>query len=330
MIQTILALVVILIPALINDTWAGGFADILSRAMIELDVKQNDTDLLLLTNIPYIKINGQTPLDLLDQAQQISGCTVGRGNLLFFQRPQNHPLRLMLFRKTDGRAVIISRMGHTWTTEALILDQAAVSSHKFWKTAKISYKAGSDIPTLAGIANVWASGGPYDFLKAAELHNHICPGLTSGYLIARYILDHYPMKKEEQYTVIASPVWCKEDALQVILDCTPGKKRLIVKPLSKAQTKKISVAEPAAILLVWDEKNKTGKGMALSFSFDTLKALCPKDSPKLTMVLSALPYLNDPDRFVSTAAVFDLDEALYNNLKQAGSNPYEIAGLIKK
>ena len=78
--------------------------------------------------------------------------------------------------------------------------------------------------TLASMANVWAKGGPYDFLKSAELHNHICPGLTSGYLMAHYILDHFPLKDGERYTVVACPVWCKEDAFQVVMDCTPGKK----------------------------------------------------------------------------------------------------------
>jgi len=180
------------------------------------------------------------------------------------------------------------------------------------------------------VANVWAKDGPYDFLKSAELHNHICPGLTSGYLMAHYILNHYPLKKDEKYTVVACPVWCKEDALQVVLDCTPGKKGLVVKPLSDEQKERISIANPAGMVLVWNAEKKSGKGAALSFNFDTLRALSPKDTPKAAMVLAAVEHLNQPERFVTTAAEFDIDEKLFEAITRAGSNPWEVTGLVKK
>jgi len=59
--------------------------------------------------------------------------------------------------------------------------------------------------------------------------------------MAHFILKHYPLNKDQRYTIIASPVWCKEDALQVVLDCTPGKRGLVVTPLSEAQKKQITV-----------------------------------------------------------------------------------------
>ena len=197
-----------------------------SRAMKSMGVHKNDTGLLLLTDAPYVREDGACALAYLDQAQELTGCTVGKGNLLFFQRPQNHPLRLMLFTKSSGNAVIISRLGKDFVSETLNAGPAAIADPGFWEKAK-SYESGKDMFTLAAIANVWAKDGPYDFLKSAELHNHICPGLTSGYLMAHYILNRYPLANGERYTVVASPVWCKEDALQVIMDCTPGKKGLI-------------------------------------------------------------------------------------------------------
>lgn len=309
---------------------AASFQEEVSQAMETLAVSKGDTGLLMLTNAPYVKIDNQCALSYLDQAQELTGCTVGKGNLLFFQRPQAHPLRLMLFKKTNGDAVIISRAEQAWASEPLNLSAAIISALSFWKTAKEDFKAGADMFTLAAMANVWAKDGPYDFLKSAELHNHICPGLTSGYMIAHYILNHYPLKKGERYTVVACPVWCKEDALQVVLDCTPGKKGLVVKSLSNEQVQKIAVTHPAGMVLVWNNQKKTGKGVALSFNFDRLKALAPKDTPKAAIVLAALEYLDKPDQFVSTAAEFDLDENRYNGILQAGGNPYEIAGLMKK
>ena len=301
--------------------------EMVSKAMENLKILKGDPDLLVLTNAPYVKINGQSALPFLDQAQGLTGCSVGKGNLLFYQRAQNRPMRLMLFKRSDGNAVIISRISDFWVNETLNISETSISSPSFWENVKKDFKCGSDMFTLAAMANVWANHGPYDFLKSAELHNHICPGLTSGYLMSRYILNHYPLKPGERYTVIACPVWCKEDAFQVVLDCTPGKRGLIVKTLSKEQKAKIKVVNPAGFLLIWDKNQKSGRCVALSFDFERLKALSSPDAPKAASVLSALEYIDKPDSFVSTAAEFKLDENRYNEMMEAGNNPYKTAGL---
>jgi len=300
-----------------------------SQAMKTLDISKGSGNLLVLTNAPYVKVNGACALHYLKQVQDVTGCSVGKGNLLFFQRSQNHPLRMMLFKKSTGDAVIISLVDQKPITEKLNLGARTISEPSFWKTTG-ALNAGRDMFTLATIANMWAKGAPYDFLKSAELHNHICPGVTSGYLLARYILNRYPLQKDERYTIVSCPVWCKEDALQVVLDCTPGKKRMVVKPLSREQQERISVKNPAGMLLIWDAENKSGKGVALSFDFDRLRSLASKDAPKATMVLATADHLDRPDLFVSEAARFELNQALYEDIVTAGSNPYAVAGLLRK
>lgn len=300
-----------------------------SQAMKTLNISKGSGNLLVLTNAPYVKINGACALPYLAQVQEVTGCSVGKGNLLFFQRSQNHPLRMMLFKKSTGDAVIMSLKDQKPITEKLNLSPGTISEPSFWKTTG-ALNAGKDMFTLAAIANMWAKGAPYDFLKSAELHNHICPGVTSGYLLAHYILNRYPLQKNERYTIVACPVWCKEDALQVVLDCTPGKKGMVVKPLSEKQRERISVKNPAGMVLIWDAKNKSGKGVALSFDFDRLRGLAPKDAPKAAMVLAAADYLDKPDQFVSEAARFELDQAVYEDIVNAGSNPYAVVGLLRK
>jgi formylmethanofuran dehydrogenase subunit E-like metal-binding protein len=302
--------------------------DNVSQAMEKLLLSKGDLNMLLMTNAPYVKVDEKNALPYLNQVQELTGCTVGKGNLLFFQRPQSHPLRLMLFKKHNGDSIIISRVGQAWQSEFLNISADTIALPAFWENIK-RYKAAKDMFTLAAIANVWAQGGPYDFLKSAELHNHICPGLTSGYLIAHYVLKTYPLQTGERYTMIACPVWCKEDALQVVMDCTPGKKGLIVKQLSEDQKKRVAVSNPAGLVLIWNAKKKSGKGVALSFDFDRIRSLSPKGSPKAASVLSVLKHLNQPERFVETAAEFNLDEKQYNSIIQAGVNPYAVAGLMK-
>ncbi|MEJ2038822.1 MAG: FmdE family protein [Desulfosarcinaceae bacterium] len=305
------------------------FGQTVSAAVKSLDAAKGDPDLLVLTDAPYVRVAGLPALPYLAAAEEATGCSVGKGNLLFFQRSQDHSLRMLIFKKTSGDGVILSLKDRAPVVEKLKMNAEAISQKSFWDKAK-SLEAGRDMFTLAAIANVWAKGGPYDFLKSAELHNHICPGLTSGYLMARYILNTYPLKKGQRYTVLACPVWCKEDAFQVVLDCTPGKKGLIVKQLSDAQKEKVSVRNPAGLLLIWDAENKAGRGIALSFDFERLRAFSPKNAPKAAMVLAALGHLDKPEQFVSSAAEFDLTEKLYQEITRAGSNPYEVVGLVKK
>ncbi|MGD9161297.1 MAG: FmdE family protein [Desulfobacteraceae bacterium] len=299
------------------------------QAMNSLNLSQNDDNLLVVTNAPYIKVNNASALPYLKIVQDITGCSVGKGNLLFFQRPQDSPLRMMLFGKTTGDAVIISLKDGRPVTDKVNLNSNIVSKPTFPKDFNSLY-ASKDLSSLALIASMWANDAPYDFVKSAELHNHICPGLTSGYLLARYLLDKYPLKAGESYKVISCPVWCKEDAFQVMLDCTPGKKGMIVKPLSEKQLQQVTVKNPAGIFLIWNGKKKSGRGVVLSFDFDRLRSLAPEGATKPAIVLAAVNYLNKPAQFVSVGTEFELTENLYDKIFETGVNPYDVLGLIKK
>lgn len=304
------------------------FAPSIIRAMETLEAATGDLDLLVLTNAPYVKTYGDSSLPFLAQVQDLTGATVGGGNLLFFQRPQNHPLRVMLFYKSSRKAVVVSAAKTDWAEDILDLSVDTISSQDFWKSAKDKYTAGGDLFSLVSIANAWSVDAPYDFLKAAELHNHICPGLTSGYLLSHFILKHYPLSPGERYTLVASPVWCKEDAIQVVMDLTPGKKGLVVKPLSEAQKEEITVPNPACFLLIWNNNVNTGKAVALSIDLNSLKALYPKNTPKAATILYTAAYLSATDKFVSVSREFDdLTQDQYNAMKEAGNNPYEMMGL---
>ena len=299
------------------------------QAMDDLAVSPASPDLLVLTDAPYVAPQGKPALAQLSVIQRLTGTTVGGGNLLFFQRPQNHPLRVLLFSRPSGEGVVISAEAAGYVSEKIQMGLAAISEKSFWECAG-GYGIGRDLFTLAGIANAWAEGAPYDFLKSAELHNHICPGMTSGYLMAHYVLAHHPLAEGERYTVVACPVWCKEDALQVVLDCTPGKRSMVVKPLSDEDKAKIKIKNPAGLVLIWNAKQKTGRGLALSYDMDAMRALSPKGTPKAATVAAAVPHLDDPDRFVSTAAAFPLTEERYAKILAVDTNPYEVVGLIKK
>lgn len=59
--------------------------------MKTLDVTKADPDLLLMTNAPYVKVDGACALPHLEQAQALTGCAVGKANQLFFPEAPEPP-----------------------------------------------------------------------------------------------------------------------------------------------------------------------------------------------------------------------------------------------
>jgi formylmethanofuran dehydrogenase subunit E-like metal-binding protein len=82
-----------------------------------------------------------------------------------------------------------------------------------WNAKKNAKVFGGNEFSIITIANVWAADAPYEFLKAAEFHNHICPGLSSGYLFVRYLDENLPLQSpSDRYEIIACPPACRDDA----------------------------------------------------------------------------------------------------------------------
>ena len=89
--RLLFTLVLLLTVGFSGHVFADTFEKNVSQAMQNLNLSKGDAGLLVLTNAPYIKADGANALPWLNQAQEKTGCTVGKGNLLFFQRAQSHP-----------------------------------------------------------------------------------------------------------------------------------------------------------------------------------------------------------------------------------------------
>ena len=64
--------------------------------------------------------------------------------------------------------------------------------------------------------------------KAVRFHGHICPGLTIGVLVAKYVLEHgYEYSPNEELVAVVENDNCSVDALQVLLGTTFGKGNLV-------------------------------------------------------------------------------------------------------
>lgn len=307
----------------------------------ELGVEKGARELCAVTDATYVKLKGETTEGYVDIIREETGCSVGRGNLLFFHRPVDYPLVIALQREDTGEAFLVKKDGEqTKTTWFNIAGDRAGNPEHYGELMDL---LGGDTFSVVTILTSHAKGAPFDFLKCCEYHNHYCPGLTSGYLIARLIRNRYPTGPGEQYIWFACPPWCKDDAVSTALDVTPGKRSLYVKAMAEGQPTEGRKGRWAGVMVIWNGKDKTGRAVVLQYDFKGALApagLEPSDlrpkggktnpaffTARIKSAWALIPCLDQPERFVSVAEAVEVTPAMLKKMKMAGVDPYEVLGI---
>lgn len=346
-------------------------------AMSRLTFSKGDPKVLAFTDAGYIaKIGAYTTEKALDGVMMTTGTSRGKGNLVNVHKPYNATLWFAFFHKESKYCVYLEAKGDilksyldrertergTALRDFMKLKDGEIfatiakenidanrllNNPKAWQKKMIARVFGGNEFSLFTIANLWAMGLPNDFIKVAELHDHICPGLTSGYLIAEYLKKKLPsLAPRHEYTIIAIPPWCKDDALIQIFETNVGHKRLFVKWLTKEQKKRLpkGAKNVANIVIRWERGAKKGKGIVVAFNWDKAfkgsgtkrKDLRAFDTYKwwwlrLKMDVWMMDYLDKPEVLVSTIKEFDVKSpAQIEKLKAAGVNPLVELGIMPK
>ncbi len=346
------------------------------RAMKELGFEKGNPNILALTDAGYIaKIGEYTTEEALDGIMLTSGVSRGRGNLANLHKAYNSPLWFAFFDKASKDCVYLepeSEVLKTYLGKEKVGKEAALrdfmklkdkevfakiakenidadrlfDNPEAWQKKMVAKVFGGNEFSLITISNLWAIGLPNDFLKAAELHDHICPGLTSGYLIAKYMIKYFPTQDPRaEYTVIAIPPWCKDDALIQIFETNVGHKRLYVKHLTKEQIGQLpkEAKNVANIVIRWEKGAESGDGIVVAFDWDKAyeatgtsgKDLKAFDTyrwwwMRLKMDIWMMDYLDNPEALVFTIKEFDTTPEQIEKLKSAGVNPLVELGIMPK
>jgi len=263
--------------------------------------------------------------------------------------PNYLSLKAVLFRKDTKDVVVITYDGKKAGKINLNIDGDKASEPDDWQQIQKKIGSLSDTFSMVTIANAWAKSAPYDFLKVCEFHNHLCPGITSGYFIVKVILKRYPLKKGEKYVWVSCPPWCKDDAIQILLDLTPGKRSMFVKNLTADQKKAVSGEKKndniAGILVIWNNKKNKGRAIALRYNWGKAcqvsgvkkKDFKPKGGKKNPVFWTTrvkcnwglMSYLDKPGDFVTVVKEVEVSPQMYTKMTSAGVNPYEVIGLTK-
>ncbi|MDQ1262148.1 MAG: hypothetical protein QG575_1329 [Euryarchaeota archaeon] len=331
-----------------------------NEAMTDLLFKKGDANILALTNAGHAIVDGQTTEGALKGVMEESGCNLGDGNLFQVLRPYYKPLWFYFFNKNSGGALFlqVNSKAMNMSSEdfrALPTDQifSIVSkanvdleymlNHTDESNATFDKKAfaGNEF-TLVGMSNVWAEpNATFDFLQYTAFHDHLCPGVTSGYMLAKFVENKLPINNitTESYKVIACPQWCKDDLLQMRWDATPGKSGMFVMALTdtekKALNAKYNQSDVAGIYIRWNETAKEGDALVLGFNWTRARELDgsagfkgPSWAPKLIEDIGLMEYWNQPQSVVSIIKEFKVDAGKLAQLQNAGMHPLKVAGVM--
>ena len=203
--------------------------------------------------------------------------------------------------------------------------------------------------SVATISLAWSLGAPPDLLLAAEFHNHVCPGLLSGYFIYRYLDEHGLIDRSGEVYVVAEPVWCKDDLYAVLFDATPGKRRITVKLMPRSEVEqlmKMLGADPAGAIIVSTHHKEVNKVIVVAFNFTKVRELAHIPPSlyrgwgwwvrKLLEDLAMIRALQNPEEFVKVVKVevfhgshHRYPEVFYR-IALIGGDLYRVVGLVKR
>lgn len=328
-------------------------------AMEDLAVTKGDENLLVMTDAVCAMFGNRTTERCISGVAAATGCSIGDGNLLVPQRSKFSPLWFFFYRKDTGKAVFLQVNAEAAAKtpgeiRVLPADQVfevaaveridaeyLVKNQTAWKEilGKKAF-AGNEF-SLVGIANMWADPRtPYDFLRAASFHNHLCPGVSSGYLISKYVEQELPIESPTQsYRVIACPVWCKDDLFPMIWDATPGKKGLFamdLNPTERDALKERLGTDVAGIYIRWDAAANRGDGLVVGYNWTRSSEVSGtagwKGDPALAKIVDDLGLIglqDNPGEVVTTVREFVCtNQSEFAALTYAGSNPLEVLGVV--
>lgn len=202
--------------------------------------------------------------------------------------------------------------------------------------------------SILTITMVWSYGAPQEVLLASELHNHVCPGLISGVLLTTYLIKNGYITPNSKVYIIASPVWCKDDAYIQLLDATPGKRRMSIKLLPKSEEdelRKIFKTDIAGIVIIM-EPNKTGKAYVTAFNWTKACQIAGIERgmfkgkywwwSRVVMNKALLNFIDKPEELVDIVKTIEFTgyvgryPTLFYNASLVGIDPYNIIGIITR
>ncbi len=322
-----------------------------AKAIKDTKAKPRSGEFIALTNAGYAEVNNRTSQAALDGLSK--GLKVGRGDfsLVEIHSSSETPLWFAVYARSTGICAYLevapeaiggatrlsqkSGDGLFSTSTQTVVTAETLFENPEEAIAVFDSKIfnGNEFRIVTTINGILAGAPPY-VLRSIELHDHFCPGVTSGIFLARYLKKTFPLDQGGSYFVQSVQPWCKEDALLAMLNTTPGKKGYhLLYSTEEDRALWVDEAKDAAdIIYRKDPVTGTWDGIVVSISLGQTD--CPTHNhslmDKLCSDLYHLQNLDRPEDYVSVIKSFTLPAgAVPQDYARPGVDPMAELGLVK-
>ncbi|MCS7281168.1 MAG: FmdE family protein [Desulfobacterota bacterium] len=186
-------------------------------------------------------------------------------NVQYVHSDFSKPLFFAFINRDSGNLFYYDSLGKRGLY-SVAFDDIVKQAHEWQKRITERVFSGFEFSILT-ISQMLMRNAPYELMKAAELHNHVCPGLWTGYFISKFITKS--ISPDEELTIFAIPPSCKDDALQTMLDKTVGKRNLYSRELTEEEKK--LYPDLAGVYVFWDKKKETMRAVFLKYPLGELR-----------------------------------------------------------
>ncbi|WP_319469766.1 FmdE family protein [uncultured Pseudodesulfovibrio sp.] len=208
-------------------------AEALGSAMEKLGTTPDQPGFMVLTNAGYGQVDGKSTEAYLDLVAKTTGRTPGTRTLLAVNTPCYEPLWFALFRADTKDLVFIKSGPEGFNRQAFNIAPKQIFQPEAWAAAA-SGLVGKRMFSVVSISLSWAEGASWSMLKGAELHDHFCPGLNSGFIVKAFLDKELPLGAGDRYVFVGAAPNCSMDALQSVYGCTVGKRSAFSMMIPKA------------------------------------------------------------------------------------------------
>ncbi len=292
---------------------------------------------VVLTNAGYSEVNGQETKGSIDGITSASAVSIGNNTVVQVHSSPWSNLWFAFYDPFSGNCVYMevdskalegrrdfhdlkpSQIFKKTVLEKINYQYVIEKADEFDKKIQNKIFGGNEFRIIT-IANALALKVPNYFINAITFHDHYCPGVTSGILMVNWVKKNFPLDGRNYFVQTIDP-WCKEDALIMILNATPGKKQYSVTyPSSEDKAKwKEDYKNATTIIYRQDPSTNQWEGIILGFTFASQTGCENIKSSTIQRICADIYYL----RFLETPEEFV--KPLYKFILPPGKTPQDLS-----
>lgn len=248
----------------------GKAREALAGAMTEIGLPKGNRNMLVLTNAGYGSIGSHSTEAFLEIAGEVSGRSLGTRSLLAVHTSLTEPLWGAVYRKDTGKLVFFKWTGAGFEQQVIDASPSKILTPDGWKEAS-SGLIGQRAFSVVSISMTWAVEPPWPLLLAATFHDHFCPGVNSGYIAGKYLMERMPLGPGDRYVFLTGAGGkCAADALQVMFNTTPGKSGGYIMDVDNETLAKYASngTQPSIIAMRVNNKTDVCDGKVMGFDWN--------------------------------------------------------------